>query len=83
MGSNALFSNTSGSYNCADGQLALGSNSTGSALTGIGYDADVTTDGLTNATAIGYLATVDASNKVRGRQHNGNKYWRAGWMEHF
>ncbi|HEX3935060.1 MAG TPA: tail fiber domain-containing protein, partial [Puia sp.] len=38
---------------------------TGSYITAVGTQADVSVDGLTNATAIGYGATVDVSNKVR------------------
>ena len=41
------------------------SNITGSNNTAIGRGTDVTTNNLTNATAIGYNAKVNASNKVR------------------
>jgi hypothetical protein len=40
-------------------------NRTGGRNTAIGFEADVTLDNLTNATAIGNGAKVDASNKVR------------------
>ena len=40
-------------------------NSTGNNNTAIGANADVSAGNLTNATAIGFLATVNASNKVR------------------
>jgi hypothetical protein len=41
------------------------SNITGSYNTALGSNADVKTENLTNATAIGSNAVVDASNKVR------------------
>ena len=63
-GYNALYNNN-GSYNKADGYQALYTNTTGSDNTAIGAFADVTSGALTNATAIGYNAKVDASNKVR------------------
>lgn len=45
--------------------MALNFNTSGSNNTGIGNGADVTLGYLTNATAIGYNAKVNASNKVR------------------
>jgi len=45
--------------------LALQPNNTGNYNTALGYLADVSTDGLTNATAIGANAFVNASNKIR------------------
>ncbi|GAB3517092.1 tail fiber domain-containing protein [Emticicia fontis] len=80
-GNEALYSNTTGKVNVADGQRALYSNTVGiqntasGAFTGqaiiegknntfIGFYADATAD-LSNATAIGANAKVDASNKVR------------------
>jgi hypothetical protein len=54
-----------GNNNTAFGEVALGSNITGSENTAIGVFADVSIGNLTNATAIGYRAVVDASNKVR------------------
>ncbi|MFT6177382.1 MAG: hypothetical protein ACJAUF_001298, partial [Bacteroidia bacterium] len=47
------------------GNLALYSNTTGSNNTGTGYQANVSSGNLTNATAIGKGATVTGSNKVR------------------
>jgi hypothetical protein len=64
-GVNALFNNTSGSGNVAVGTSALFDNVTGSFNTAIGQDADVAAGALTNATAIGHQAVVDASNKIR------------------
>jgi hypothetical protein len=61
----ALYNNTSGSNNIASGLQALVSNGTGSYNTAIGYSADVVSGALTNATAIGNGAVVNASNKVR------------------
>ena len=63
-GVNALFDNT-GFNNTASGLEALRFNTTGSANTAIGTNADVSAGNLTNATAIGYLPTVNASNKIR------------------
>ena len=40
-------------------------NTTGNNNTAIGAGADVTAGNLTNATAIGFLATVNVSNKIR------------------
>src|SRR4030095_11811134 len=64
-GFNALFLNTTGGANTASGNEALGSNTTGSFNTAIGAFADVSDGNLNNATAIGFNAVVDASNKVR------------------
>ena len=64
-GSNALYNNQTGDCNTADGNQALATNMTGSLNTALGCSADVSVDGLTNATAIGEGAIVDASNKVR------------------
>ena len=51
--------------NTAIGTIALSGNTTGSNNTAIGWGADVFPDNLTNATAIGANAVVNASNKVR------------------
>jgi hypothetical protein len=65
-GADALSYNTTGSNNTAIGASALSFNTTGSNNTAIGYAADVSpTLTLTNATAIGAFARVNASNKVR------------------
>lgn len=65
VGVDALFSNTSGVQNTAVGRAALFSNTTGYTNTAIGSGSDVSAGGLNNATAIGYNAVVNASNKVR------------------
>jgi len=65
QGMQVLFNNKTGSLNTAVGYLALFNNVTSNENTAIGFGADVVADGLTNATAIGARATVDASNKVR------------------
>ena len=65
MGCAALSNNDHGHYNTACGSHTLYNNITGSRNTALGKGADVSIDGLTNATAIGYGAIVDASNKVR------------------
>jgi hypothetical protein len=65
-GFEALFSNTTGVYNTANGFDALFSNTTGGGNTALGAFADVPSQSvLSNATAIGNGALVDASNKVR------------------
>jgi trimeric autotransporter adhesin len=64
-GSLSLFNNLSGNGNVGDGDSALVSNTTGSFNTGIGTFSDVSLGTLTNATAIGHGAIVNASNKVR------------------
>jgi len=64
-GNYALNKNTTGDYNVAVGDYALNANITGSTNTGIGKGADVQGSALTNATAIGHNAKVNASNKVR------------------
>jgi hypothetical protein len=81
LGNNALYSNagghgnvaigyrslrlTTGSGNVGIGSEALTTNTTGTTNTAIGNYADVSTGNLTNATAIGAGAIVNASNKVR------------------
>ncbi len=67
----ATLPNNRGSSNTAIGAFALDTNSTGSSNTANGtaalssYLADVSTGDLTNATAIGAGAIVDASDKIR------------------
>jgi hypothetical protein len=61
----SLRNNTTGSSNTANGHSSLYSNTTGSYNTAIGFFADDFSGNLTNATAIGKSAVVDASNKVR------------------
>jgi trimeric autotransporter adhesin len=79
-GAQAMYSNTTGEANLADGALALYSNTTGAGNTGVGADAcyDNTTsdyvtclgysssssDGISNATAIGAHARVEQSNSL-------------------
>ncbi|MBS1607429.1 MAG: tail fiber domain-containing protein [Bacteroidetes bacterium] len=65
FGVNALEGNTSGTYNTAHGTFSLTNNVSGSQNTAIGANANVSGGALNNATAIGYGATVDASNKIR------------------
>ena len=64
-GYNSLRYNLTGFYNTANGSLPLNSNNTRPHNSGIGSFADVLTGNLSNATAIGNGAVVDASNKVR------------------
>ncbi|MDQ8003466.1 MAG: tail fiber domain-containing protein [Pedobacter sp.] len=65
FGMGALRSNTNGVDNTAVGGGALSNNTSGKGNIGIGGGANVTSGGLSNATVIGHLATVDASNKVQ------------------
>jgi hypothetical protein len=55
------------SFNTAVGRLALHNNFEGNYNTALGYQADLFTisNSITNATAIGANAKVDASNKIR------------------
>jgi hypothetical protein len=64
-GALSLQSNTTGSGNTASGTRALKENTVGINNTAIGAYADVTTGDLENATAIGYGALVDVSNKIQ------------------
>jgi hypothetical protein len=64
-GGYALRFNATGWGNTACGDDALFSNTTGNYNTALGYAADVSAGDLTNATAIGNSAIVDASNEVR------------------
>jgi hypothetical protein len=63
MGSDALSSST-GDNNTAIGFGSLFLNVSGTKNTAIGHSADVTSGGLTNATAIGYNAKVGANNSL-------------------
>ncbi len=65
VGSQSLANNSTGDYNTAIGLQAGDSNTTGLANTFIGASSDATANNLTNATALGGGAVVDASNKVR------------------
>jgi trimeric autotransporter adhesin len=64
IGHNAIGMNTTGSGNTALGVLAGLNNITGNNNTFIGYRTYAPDGDLTNATAIGYKATVHASNKI-------------------
>ncbi len=65
IGFGALQNNTTYIHNTAIGSAALQNNTVGVANTAIGRDADVSTNGLNDAIALGYLSEVDSSNKVR------------------
>jgi hypothetical protein len=66
VGRLALFLNSTGNGNSAFGYNALYNNTTGSDNTALGFHADVPyPSNLSNATAIGAYAVVDASNKIR------------------
>lgn len=65
VGTNALVGNSGGNQNVGVGNHSLSQNIDGNELTAIGYRSNVSADGLTNATAIGAGAIVNASNKVR------------------
>ena len=66
----SLYNNTTGSDNTSLGVNSLSNNITGNSNTAIGGFADVASPNLTNATAIGYGATVSASNTIQlGNSH--------------
>ena len=64
-GYKALNANTSGDWNSAFGSNALKSNTIGYGNSALGYDTDVSANNLNNVTAIGFGATVTASNKMQ------------------
>jgi len=64
VGAGALENNTSGYFNTALGYFAGSTSATGWGNTFVGQAADVESDLINNATAIGFGAVVDASNKV-------------------
>lgn len=66
----SLGKNTSGNENTGYGHNSLYNNTTGSYNTTIGSRADVLSGALTNATAIGANAVVDASNKIQLGDNN-------------
>lgn len=61
----SLFNNTTGSDNAGFGTSTLFTNVSGNGNTALGSYSDVAEEDLTNATAIGYAASVNASNKIR------------------
>jgi len=63
VGEDALRRNTTGVGNTGLGENALNYNLTGSNNTGLGRHTSI--DNFNNATAIGYAATANASNKIR------------------
>lgn len=64
VGHQSLY-NTISDKNSAVGVFALYANTTGSFNTSIGYSSSCTLPNLTNATALGALSSVTASNQVR------------------
>jgi hypothetical protein len=66
-GAYALRRNTTGEYNTANGAYALDRNTTGKQNTAIGAGAGVEIGfgTISNTTAIGYMATVSASNTIQ------------------
>lgn len=66
FGASSLSTNNTGSFNTGAGYHALYSNTTGTGNSAVGYYADVVpAQHISHSTAIGYRATVNASNKVR------------------
>src|SRR5262245_53670132 len=65
IGLSALHNNSTGNLNTASGFEALTINTTGNENTAIGAFANVDAGNLFNATAIGFGAIVNASNKIR------------------
>jgi hypothetical protein len=64
IGTSALINNTTGQINIAIGDAAMVTNTTGNENIMIGGDADVSLTNLSNATAIGFGAISNASNKM-------------------
>ena len=64
VGAGTLFSNTTGDSNTAVGSSAGNTNTTGNSNTLLGYFADVGSNNLTNATAVGANTIVQASNSL-------------------
>jgi hypothetical protein len=64
LGAASLSRNTGG-FNTAVGARALEINTSGTFNTAIGLESDVSVNNLTNATAIGYRAIVNASNRIQ------------------
>ena len=64
LGAASLSRNTGG-FNTAVGVRALENNTSGTYNTALGLESDVSVNNLTNATAIGYRATVNASNRIQ------------------
>ena len=60
----ALDGNSGGNGNVGIGVSTLQENSTGSNLTALGNYVDVSMDGFSNSTAIGWGANIDGSNEV-------------------
>lgn len=64
VGLSAMYGNTTGIENTALGHNSMEKNVTGFYNTAIGSNADLTGTSFSNATAIGYGALVNSSNKV-------------------
>ena len=64
IGHIALWGNKAGSYNLSIGETSGTSSTFQTGCTYMGSRADATHDSLVNATAIGYQAKVDSSNKM-------------------
>jgi hypothetical protein len=64
-GLSTLVANTNGHGNTAIGAYAFSGNTIGNNNTGVGFGTEVASGNLSNATAIGAEAVVDASNKIR------------------
>lgn len=64
-GAFALWRNTTGINNIAIGGFSLSANKTGYENSALGMYANVAAENLSNATALGYGAVVNNSNKVR------------------
>jgi hypothetical protein len=64
-GYGSMANNQIGSSNSSFGYIALAHNTTGNYLTAVGDSTDVSKDGLTNSTAIGYGAIIKASNTIQ------------------
>lgn len=64
IGAHAGYFNNLGSYNTFVGNFAGEANTSGNYNTFLGFEADASSGNLTNASALGYGAVVNASNSV-------------------
>ena len=65
IGYGSLGSTTTGGHNTGIGAGSMNNNTTGNYNTGLGTMANVASGDLTNATAVGFAAVVDESNKIQ------------------
>jgi hypothetical protein len=69
-GYQSLVGNSSGNGNTAVGASSLGPNTSGSFNTAVGYEAETSTAAISNGTAVGAFANVNANNSLVLGQSN-------------